>query len=78
MSLSLGEIGTLLQIHWCADESFCPPYVHVKTLLEQGLVCDAGTHSNMVYQTTEKAGVYIQAIRNLPLPERVEEWRMPE
>lgn len=49
----------------------CAPAL--KWLLDEGLIEEDGSW----WRTTERARVYVEAIRDLPLPERFTEWRIP-
>jgi hypothetical protein len=74
--LSLTTISRLLLIHCSSDD---PSHGHhdakesIDRLMHAGLICynDMGR-----YEVTDRGMVYINAIRNLPLPQQ--KWVMPE
>jgi DNA-binding PadR family transcriptional regulator len=46
--------------------------------LLKGLIVRKEEGPDDVYEVTEGGRLYIEALRNVPLPERVTVWRMPE
>lgn len=82
--LSLGAIGILLHYYYSPEEHpDCrdnPPHwrISIDDLMQKGLLTyrEQPSQFGATYQTTERAMVYVEAIRSLPLPEQ--QWLMPE
>lgn len=57
------------------------PGVHgsIKRLIAADMLgyADHRAGENRTYRTTERAQVYIEHVRQIPLPVRITEWRMP-
>lgn len=71
---TLGHIELVIRIHW--DPHATDEYMNPKmgSMLEELMIMGLIESDGLRYRTTERGGVYVEAIRNLPLP--VQSWSM--
>lgn len=75
MSLkTLSQVETLLRVYWSPQagiDLLSEQSSEKHWLLDENLIC----LSSEGYEVTERGRIYVEAIRDLPLP--VQTWRMP-
>jgi hypothetical protein len=69
---TLSSIEHVLRIYWSPERFDTDPRA-----LEWGLASGLIAPSGSWWQVTDRGKVYVEALRNVPLPEQVTEWRMP-
>lgn len=74
---TLGHIELVMRIHWDphATDEYMNTTAMIGPMLEELMAMGLIESDGLRYRTTERGGVYVEAIRNLPLP--VPSWSMP-